>query len=249
MDAQHRILVFGASNLWLSRRTLLLELRKRFLGRLELGLAFGPGRSYGLHAGNPFFRYQPLKDVSFGFEREPLEQKIAFITDIGNDIAYRQNPDTIISWVSALSERLERYGYYVIVGGTPAESLGTLHPRIFNFLLKLYYSEESLTQEQAVAELFELEARIQDLCQDRSYEYCKLDSEWFTYDHFHLKPKGKKPYWESLLANFPLLHEGDVSSMSLLRPLSPDRYWFLGRQMSGGASYPALLSDSSISIR
>ena len=56
----HRILLYGASNLWISRRAALTEIRKRFPGYLEIGLAPGPGRSYGLRAGNPLIRYEAL---------------------------------------------------------------------------------------------------------------------------------------------------------------------------------------------
>ena len=79
-----RVHLYGASNLWFSRRAALAAIRRRFEGPLELGLACGPGRSYGLRAGNPLLTYRPLREVEF-----PQSQEIDIIvpTKAVNELA------------------------------------------------------------------------------------------------------------------------------------------------------------------
>ena len=246
----HRILLYGASNLWLSRRAVLTELRKRFPGYLEIGLAPGPGRSYGLRAGNPLIRYEALQNVDFGFSGEVRGEMVAFLTDIGNDIAYSQPPPQIVDWVRRLSDRLQSQGYRVIVGGIPSRSLARLHPRLFKTVARLYYPEGSVSQQLVTRNLEEVELGIRDLCLERELPYLELDPNWYTFDRFHLKSRACTPYWQSLLQSFPEKHAFSSNwSWAARRPLFPKRYWLVGRERTGHERYRDLVPHSTTRVR
>lgn len=246
----HRLLLYGASNLWLSRRAALTELRRRFPGHLEIGLAHGPGRSYGLRAGNPLFRYEPLRDVEFEFRGEVSGHRLALITDVGNDVAYQQKPETVVTWVSELALRLSQRGYDIIIGGLPVQSLSRLNPRLFQTFSKLYYSDDSVTQEQVNRSLFQIEDGLIQLCRAQGYHHLPLDPNWYSYDNFHLKRRACSAYWQSLLSGYPVREPySSALSLQVRRPLFPRSYSFLGREQRGREFYPNLVPKSFTSVR
>lgn len=246
----HRLLLYGASNLWLSRRAALTELRRRFPGHLEIGLAHGPGRSYGLRAGNPLFRYEPLRDVDFEFRGNVLGQKVAFITDVGNDIAYLQKPETVVRWVEELADRLSQRGFQIIVGGLPVDSLNRLSPKLFQTFSKLYYADGSVTQEMVNRSLSEIEKGLFQLCQEKNYQHVPLDPNWYSYDNFHLKRRARSLYWQSLLSSYPVRDLfSSTLSLKVRRPLFPRNYTFLGKEKRGQEFYPDLVPASFTSVR
>jgi len=246
----HTILLYGASNLWLSRRAALTEIRKRFSGPLEIGLAHGPGRSYGLRAGNPLIRYEPLSEVEFSLGREQRGERLALITDIGNDIAYAQEPERVIAWVSDLSTRLEAQNFRVIVGGVPAQSLAKLNPLLFQTFARLYYPDGSVSKDQVTRDLKDVEMGLRELCAERGYTHTELDSEWYSYDRFHLKRKARTPYWQTLLQSYPVRrHYRTTWSFKVRKPLFPERYWLVGKERTGTSRYLNLVPNSLTLVR
>lgn len=245
-----QILLYGASNLWLSRRAALTEVRRRFNGMLEVGLAHGPGRSYGLRAGNPLFRYEPLGEVDFGLAPGSATRKVAFITDIGNDIAYSQRPADVVNWVKSLVLRLEKENYEIVVGGIPASSLSRLHPRLFNTLAKLYYPDGVVDKEQVTRDLEEVEIGVRELCHDREHHFIPVNAEWYAVDRFHLRPSTRMPYWQTLLNSFSVKYNYDSKwSLRVRRPVLPQKYWLVGKERQGQSRYSDLVPNSVVLVR
>lgn len=243
-----QILLYGASNLWLSRRAALAGIRRRFEGRLEIGLANGPGRSYGLRAGNPLVRYLPLSEVEFPFTSvAPI--RVAFITDIGNDIAYAQPPERILSWVRTLLTRLENDGYKVLIAGIPVKSLRLINPFLFYAIARLYYPQGTLTREQVTGELEQVEQGILELCRERSLAHIDLNPLWYSWDRFHLKLGAREAYWEALLREFPLRKDRSGQPWSSLRLLHPERYWLFNEERTGVGQYSDLVPQSSVWVK
>jgi hypothetical protein len=248
--SDHRILLYGASNLWLSRRAALTELRKRFPGYLQIGLAHGPGRSYGLKAGNPLIRYEALHRVDFDFCEDVAGLKIALITDIGNDIAYSQSPEKVVEWVSSLVGRLQEGGYRVVVGGIPSESLSQLHPTLFQTFAKFYYAEGTVSQQLVTRNLEEVELGVRDMCLARGLSYVDLDPQWYSYDRFHLKNSACSSYWQTLLQSYPEKRFFSSKwSLSVRRPLFPQKYWLVGKERQGAEQYRDLVPKSLTRVR
>lgn len=248
MKTDGQILLFGASNLWLSRQAALSTLRSRLSGYLEIGLANGPGRSYGLRAGNPLARYLPLSEVSFTFPNTaPI--RLAFITDIGNDIAYAQPPERIVKWVETLVVRLRSEGFTVLIGGIPIESLSRIEPRLFHFLAKFYYSQGVLSKEKAITDLTEVEWGVLEMCRRYSLSYVPVNPDWYSRDRFHLKLGATRSYWNTLLQGVPTLTEVSTPVKPKTRVLFPERYWWLGKEHLGRGSYNDLVPDSLIFVK
>lgn len=243
-----RIYLFGASNLWFSRHAALTEVRKRFPGRLEIGLACGPGRAYGVTAGNPVARYHPLKDIAFGAPSSA--PTLAVLTDIGNDIAYGQLPAQVVEWVDALATRLERQGIEVVVTGVPAESLRQLPSWMFLILRKLYFTGSPISQSAVNQRLDDLQEGLIEMCQRRGLQFLDIDSSWYGLDRFHLRPVAMEGCWRQWLSRLSP-EETRVEPLSWARTvhLRPADYWLFGKPKGGRGFYPDFLEQADLIVR
>lgn len=248
MSPQAQILLYGASNLWLSRRAALDGLVRRFVGPLEIGLANGPGRSYGLRAGNPVARYLPLSEVAFPFDSS-APVRVAFVTDIGNDVAYGQPPERILRWVRRLLDRLENEGYRVIVGGAPVQSLRLINTYLFSALARLYYPQGTLSLEKVASDLEQVDQGVFDLCRERTFTYLEVNPRWYSWDRFHLKLSARQSYWDTLLRDFPVLGPNPVRPIPHRRFLPPERYWLFNKERTGLGRYLDPLGQSTVWVK
>lgn len=190
-----RVWFFGASNLWLSRRTAIAASRRRIQGPLEIGLACGPGRSYGLVAGNLMARYPPLREVTFPqSDRVPT---LAWIGDVGNDLVYGQSPATTLGWVAELADRLQASGAQVVLTGLPEQSLQELPRWLFWLACRLYYSGREIAYETMLGRVEELETGLRRLATERGLPFFATEPWWYGWDRFHLKSSGHQPCWET----------------------------------------------------
>jgi hypothetical protein len=242
-----RIHLYGASNLWLSRRAALRAVRRRFEGPIEVGLACGPGRSYGLRAGNPLVRYLPLKEVEFPAPSTPL---LAVLSDIGNDIAYAQRPDTTLAWVGELTHRLDQQGAEVVLTGVPVESLRGLPAWMFVLLRSLYYAGQNVQQADVMQRLDDLEGGLITLASQRGYPFLPTDPLWYGFDRFHLRATHHTHCWESWMERLrPDLGVPGQPSWSSLWRLRPSDYWYRDRPARAPGEYDDVLGQTRLWVR
>ncbi len=244
-----RIQLYGASNLWLSRRAALSAIRRRFDGPIEVGLACGPGRSYGLRAGNPLVRYRPLREVEFPWDG-PGVPTLAVLSDIGNDIAYAQRPDTTLGWVGELAGRLEGQGAEVVLAGIPVESLRGLPGWLFLLLRTLYYAGPSVTHADIMQRLEDLEGGLREMSRERGYAFLDTDARWYGFDHFHLRSAFYGTCWEGWLERLrpDLGFQGMPTWHSMWR-LKPTDYWYRGQEAHGPGLYENVLRQTTLLVR
>lgn len=243
-----RIQLYGASNLWLSRRAALAAARRRFEGPLEIGLACGPGRSYGLRAGNPLVRYRPLREVDFP-QSSPVPT-VAILSDIGNDIAYAQRPDTTVTWVRELAERLEAGGAEVVLTGVPVESLRGLPRWLFFILRSLYYSGQTVTHDDIMQRLDDLEGSLEEMARDHGYLFLATDSSWYGYDRFHLRSAFHEACWEGWLERLrPDLGFRGMPTWGSLWSMRPAEYWYRGQEARATGDYDNVLDQTRLFVR
>lgn len=234
--------LYGASNLWLSRGAALAELRGRLEGPLEIGLACGPGRSYGLSAGNALVRYPPLRRVEF-----PQPPQLAILTDVGNDLAYGQEPSVVLGWMTELATHLERQGARVVVTGTPLENLRSIPPWLFQAVRCLLYPGSPITRQGVIQALEDLTGGLRALACERGYLYLEADPGWFGFDRIHLHRAHYQRCWERWLEAWrPRVRR---HSRPPTWRLSPARCWVLGREWRGRGDYPEWMERTRLWVR
>ena len=247
MKEMQRIHLYGASNLWLSRRAALAGLRARFEGPLEVGLACGPGRSYGVKAGNPLVRYLALRSTEL-----PPDPDLAILTDVGNDIAYGQNPGDVLGWIEELTTRLGRSRKTsLVITGTPLESLRLIPQWFFPLLRSVLYPSSTITQERVLKSLEEITAGVKVLAQQRGYQYLEPDARWYGLDHVHLDRAHYGPCWETWLEQIrprqgPL---GPWPGWWRTLGMVPAHCWVLGREQRCLGDYSDVLPGMKLIVR
>lgn len=243
-----RIYLYGASNLWLSRHAALATMRAYHEGFIDIGLACGPGRSYGLRAGNPLARYRALREVDFPIQ--PAAPTLVLLTDAGNDIAYKLPATTTLDWITELAQYWESRGAQVALGGVPIQSLRQLPPLAFRTLSRLYYNEKQLTFQKVITELDSLEDGLRSLCLKRGYRYLESDPTWYGLDHVHLKPQAHFTCWENLGRQLYPHHQPAprVHPRGLWKVV-PAEYWLGGCRHWRPGLYSKVLPQTRLWVR
>ena len=124
-EPQQRVVLMGASNLSIMFPTIVESLRAMHAHPIELHVAKGFGRSYGLHS--KFFGKKFPGILSSGLwpalnRARPLPT-VAIIADVGNDLAYEAPVEKIIEWVERALDRLATHDAKAVLNNVPIESL------------------------------------------------------------------------------------------------------------------------------
>lgn len=236
-----RVHLYGASNVWLSRGAALAALRSRYEGPLEVGLACGPGRSYGLRAGNLLVRYPPLKDVQF-----PHTPQLAVLADAGNDVAYGQRPDAALGWIAQTAASL--HPARIVLTGTPLDNLRRLPEWLFLAVRSLFYPASKATHGEILQALEDLRGGARQLAHERGYIYLEPDPGWFGLDRIHLHSAHHDACWSHYLQSSPAGSARRPSRRALLK-MRAAHCWVLGREWRGSGEYADVLPATRVLVR
>jgi len=229
LEAPKRLVVLGASNVELALPQLLDEARGRLGAPLEVLAAFGPGRSYGLTSrvlgrGIPGILECGLwPALGDGGARE---RTLALVLDIGNDLLYGADVDTLTGWVRACVERLEPHAERIVLGGLPA-GLERLSRGRYLLFRNLFYPPCRLPFAGAQAGVRELGPRLDALASDRGLALVPTAPEWYGFDPIHVRRRFRRPFWQGLLGG-QVLPCPIPRASGVLRLLAPERRTWLG---------------------
>ncbi|QDU54700.1 hypothetical protein Pan181_08830 [Aeoliella mucimassa] len=131
-----RVILLGASNLRLISATLIATTRMAFSGPVEIFMANGFGRSYGVRSSIPFRSLPGIDECGLweAVQRDNSLPTFALITDVGNDLVYGRKPDRVIEWVTNCVARLQAMDARMVTTELPnasIESLGVVRYKFF----------------------------------------------------------------------------------------------------------------------
>jgi hypothetical protein len=235
-----RVHLYGASNVWLSRRAALAAIRCRYEGPLEIGVACGPGRSYGSRAGNVLVRYPPLNSVHF-----PQVPQLAVLADAGNDIAYGQRPDVALRWMAERAASL--HPAQIVLTGTPLDNLRDVPHWLFLAVRTLIYPASKATHGEILQALEDLRGGARQLASERGYTYLEPEPAWFGPDRIHLHSRHHDACWSHYLQRGPAPIERP-SRLQVLQ-MRPAHCWVLGREWHGRGEYHDVLPNTRVLVR
>lgn len=221
------VVILGASNVYHSLPWLLSRLAAR--GTHELFLACGPGRSYGMTAGNLIARYPGIREAALFNHLEPAQRGARLkvvVADVGNDLIYEQTPEKVSRWVEEVIMKFEALGAEISWVELPYESLKQISAPLFYAFRSLYYWHSDIDKTTMLGRVEELQERLYQLSRDRGIEILPVSNDWFTVDRFHLKARHFGTAWNRWLG-------GDQPAAGPLWSgwaVEPSRYWLLGRE-------------------
>lgn len=213
-----RVVLLGASNLSRSFPTAVSIAREQLATRLAIHAAMGFGRSYGRESG---FISKKFSGIFFSrlweaYESEKYSSTFAFVTDIGNDLAYEEPVSRIIEWVEACVERLTKSGAKVVLTNVPIDVLRGMSRARFECFRALFFPKCRLGWSVIQDRSEQLHERLNELAKTRKLPIFSLPNAWYGFDPIHPRARYFTAYWQAL---FRLVMDRDISQAARVRSL------------------------------
>ncbi len=228
-----RVVLLGASNLTRGLSTVVETARLRWGAPLEVCLAAGHGRSYGLTS-RVLARTLPSILVCGLWDelaqRPPLPTA-ALITDIGNDLLYEASVERIAEWIEQCLSRLAPLCQRIVVTQLPLASLQTMTARRFHVLRSVLFPRSRLSWPGARASAERLNECVVTLAARSGARLVVPRAEWYGWDPIHIRRRHWSAAWREIMSDWcdgaaPELAQGSFRRWLALRRQRPlSRHW------------------------
>jgi hypothetical protein len=199
---RNRIVLLGASNLTRAFPTVVASALASFQRPLSIVSAMGFGRSYGQVSN--FFGKKILGIFQIkiweNLQRDFQLPTIAFVTDIGNDLAYEVPVETVVEWIEAGLDQLELLGARVVLSDLPMSTLrdvGTARYRLFRTVL---FPRCQLPWKEMLNRAEQLSERLHEISKTRNIPIFIGKKEWHGLDPIHPRRSALRQQWQELFA-------------------------------------------------
>lgn len=203
---------------------------------LDAPLAFyvakGHGRSYGQDSS--CFGKKISGIFSCGIWRALQQEKSmpisAFITDIGNDLAYEASVETILGWVEGCLDRLLVLNANAVISDLPLDVLRTLSAARYRCFRAILFPHCQLQWTEMLRRAEQLNERLNELAESRQVPVFTVQKHWYGMDPIHPRMRSYPAMWSALLAKrVELPNDWTPSRCSIglrwyLRRLRPEKW-------------------------
>jgi hypothetical protein len=170
--------------------------------RLAIHAAMGFGRSYGKDSG---FMGKKFSGIFFSrlwddYEKETCASTLAFVTDIGNDLAYEEPSERIMEWVEACVTRLAHQGARVALTNVPIEVLRSMSCARYELLRTLLFPKCKLAWPVILGRAEELHERLALFAKVQKMPIFTVPNAWYGFDPIHPRSSRLADYWRAMLA-------------------------------------------------
>lgn len=207
-------------------------------GPLEVYLAAGHGRSYGMHStvlGRTLPGIAPC-GLWQALEAQPALTTAALITDVGNDLLYEQPVEQIAAWVEQCLDRLQRQGARIVVTRLPLVNLETLSARRYAAVRSLFFPRCRLTLAKVCQRAHQLDQRVGELTAARGVATVAPRREWYGLDPIHVLRSRRPAAWREILSGWSGCAVDATRDAigwrrnACVKWLRPEQRWLLGRE-------------------
>lgn len=199
--AGRRIVVaLGASNLSRGLPRLLNVARARCGGPVDLVVAAGHGRSYGVTSRIGLRRLPSIlwSGLWRALDRLPAASQPAcgLVTDIGNDLLYGFSPEQTAGWVEECLGRLASRGVQLAVTRLPLESVARVGP-VREWLLKTVYVPGCrLSRDRLVRAAERLDTLVVEATKRHAATVVDQPGAWYGFDSIHVRRRRLDDVWQ-----------------------------------------------------
>jgi len=230
--------------------------QKKFAGPLSIHAAMGFGRSYGQEC--RFLEKKISGIFSCGIwkaiEQQKKIQTTAFVTDIGNDLAYEVPVDRVAKWVDECVDRLQSHDARVVITDLPLDVLRRVSEARYRVVRVLLFPNCRLEWGEMLRRAEQLSERLKQIADVRQTPLFAGDSAWYGWDPIHPRRANLARLWSELFGIVSSTESGTAShnkSLALtwyLRGLRPEKWSAFS--FSRGATQPhgRLIDGSEISL-
>ncbi|MCZ6836673.1 MAG: hypothetical protein O7G85_12925 [Planctomycetota bacterium] len=200
-----RIVLLGASNLTIGIRRVLCASRDTLAltpsDELDVMISFGRGRSYGIDSSLLGRTLPGIVECGLWDDLQPRDTcpTFALLTDIGNDVMYGIEPETILSWVRTCLDRLEIHSAKIVMTALPMARIRSIRPIHFRLMKALLFPRHAITYPLAMDRTEQLDVLLRQLARERSIPLIEPDVAWYGVDPIHIKWSRRREAWETIV--------------------------------------------------
>lgn len=205
-----RAVLLGASNLSTALPFLIDDLRRTAGGPVEVLAACGHGRSFGRWSRFLLVRHLPgivecgLWDA---LERRPLSPEIptvALLTDVGNDLAYGELPETLAGWIETCLIRLSAHEAATVCTLLPLAGLENMSAFRYYAARSILFPGRKVPWRTLQQRAREVDDRLRRLIREHGARPVEPEASWYGIDPIHVRRRWRRRAWDLVLAQWPL---------------------------------------------
>ncbi len=193
------IVVLGASNVARGLARLTATVRARSDAPIDLFVAAGHGRAYGVSS-RVWTRRLPsilASGLWRALDRGRVEKPLALLTDVGNELLYGLGVAAVAGAVGEAARRLADRGARLAITGLPLESISGVGGLRYSLLRTLYVPGCLLALDELKEAAQWLDDELRALATERGATYIEQRGDWYGFDAIHLKRPRLDALWES----------------------------------------------------
>jgi len=248
----NRVVLLGASNLTYGF-PLVAESLRTTLGEVDLLAAHGHGRAYGRWSRVLGRRLPGIIECglweSLATNGNNTGTTLGLITDVGNDLLYGSQPETILGWVGECVTRLSDAGAAVAITGVPLESVKRMSAPRYHATRICFFPSSGPAWPTMQRMADELDAGLREIAASHSATFVAPRLGWYGVDPIHVRRTRRVAAWNEILSTWPIQELamtrpgfGRATSLWRLRPALREMY---GREQRTGQP---VLSDNGMSV-
>ncbi len=203
-ERRPRVVLLGASNLTLGISTITQLARARVGRPCDMFIALGHGRSYGQWSTILGRQLPGILDSELWahLAAAPAGPTYAMITDVGNDVAYCVDPETIARWLATAVARLRAHDARIVMTALPLESIERLGRTRFRLFRNLYFPTQPLTFEMMHEHVAMLNEKMRTMAHCSDVKIAEQDGRWYGFDPIHLRMWHWNAAWGQVLSHW-----------------------------------------------
>ncbi|MEM8947503.1 MAG: hypothetical protein AAGD11_20180 [Planctomycetota bacterium] len=122
----------------------------------------------------------------------------AFMTDIGNDLAYEVPVDTVATWVEGCLDRLLTLNARVVISDLPIDALRQVSDLRYRLLRTLLFPRCRLSWPEILGRAEQLSERVQKIAESRQVPMFSVRKQWYGLDPIHPRKRCYPKMWADL---------------------------------------------------
>lgn len=191
------IVVLGASNVARGLARLTATVRARSNVPIDLYVAAGHGRAYGVSS-RVWARRLPsilASGLWRALDRAQVEKPLALVTDVGNELLYGLGIAAVAAAVREAARRLADRGARLAITGLPLASIAGVGAVRYGLLRSLYVPGCPLALDELKEAAQWLDDELRALTAELGATYIEQPGSWYGLDAIHLKRPRLDALW------------------------------------------------------
>ena len=229
------VVLIGASNMTRGLGVLSRLTAETWGAPLDLLTAVGLGRSYGARSRVLGRSLPAVLECGLwpALEARGPGPMVAVLGDVGNDLLYGFDTDTILGWVETCALRLRAHGARLLLTSLPPAA-GEISRTRFLLFRNLLFPWSRLRFEGLPQAVAALNAALRELASRQGAAYMELRREWYGFDPIHIRLRQSRGAWGEILSALgPVPACPPVGLARSLRTyhLFAEQQWLFGREV------------------